>query len=112
LLPEPCGRNAFEGAGELGELLAHDVLGNDHPKIVSAHDGEVTMAPTGGHNRALADARRARRLTQAQLAERVSARVGMDPPLASGIHVRLLIMDFRGVGTRKGAPDLGECGLL
>jgi len=30
----------------------------------------------------------------------------------SGIHVRLLIMDFRGVGTRKGAPDLGECGLL
>jgi len=59
----------------------HDVLRNDHPKIVSAHDGEVTMAPTGGHNRALADARRARRLTQAQLAERVSARVGMDPPL-------------------------------
>jgi hypothetical protein len=38
-------------------------------------------------------------------------RCGLDP-LASGIHVRLLIMDFRGVGTRKGAPDLGECGLL
>ena len=38
-------------------------------------------------------------------------RCGLDP-LASGIHVRLLIMDFRGVGTRKGAPDLGECGLV
>jgi len=39
------------------------------------------MAPTGGHNRALSDARRARRLTQGQLAERVSARLGVDPPL-------------------------------
>ncbi len=39
------------------------------------------MAPTGGDNRPLADARRARRLTQAQLAERVSARLGVDPPL-------------------------------
>jgi len=39
------------------------------------------MAPTGGCNRALSDARHARRLTQAQLAERVSARLGIDPPL-------------------------------
>jgi transcriptional regulator with XRE-family HTH domain len=39
------------------------------------------MAPTGGYNRALADSRRARRLTQAQLAERVSVRLGVDPPL-------------------------------
>ncbi|MCA1671416.1 MAG: hypothetical protein LC799_04175 [Actinobacteria bacterium] len=39
------------------------------------------MASTGGYNRALADARRARRLTQGQLAERVSARLGIDPPL-------------------------------
>jgi hypothetical protein len=29
--------------------------------------------------------------------------------LTSGIHVRLVIMSFRGVGTRKGAPDLGRC---
>ena len=40
------------------------------------------------------------------------ARVQAEPVPASGIHVRLLIMVFRGVGTRKGAPDLGECGLL
>lgn len=39
------------------------------------------MAPTGGHNRALAEARRARQLTQTQLADRVSARLGVDPPL-------------------------------
>jgi transcriptional regulator with XRE-family HTH domain len=39
------------------------------------------MASTGGYNRALADARRTRRLTQGQLAERVSVRLGIDPPL-------------------------------
>lgn len=39
------------------------------------------MAPTEGYNRSLAGARRARRLTQLQLAERVSARLGVDPPL-------------------------------
>lgn len=39
------------------------------------------MAPTGGYNQALAGARRTRRLTQAQLAERVSARLGIDPPV-------------------------------
>jgi len=58
-----------------------DIPGSDHPKLKSAHDGEAAMAPTGGHNRALSDARRARRLTQGQLAERVSARLGVDPPL-------------------------------
>ncbi|MGH4020719.1 MAG: helix-turn-helix domain-containing protein [Pseudonocardiaceae bacterium] len=39
------------------------------------------MGPRSERNRALADARQARRLTQAQLAERVSARLGLDPPL-------------------------------
>ena len=39
------------------------------------------MGPAGGRNRALSGARRARRLTQGQLAERVSARLGLDPPL-------------------------------
>jgi hypothetical protein len=29
----------------------------------------------------------------------------------SGIHVGLWIMGFGGVGTRKGVPDLGGCGL-
>ena len=33
------------------------------------------------------------------------------PPCASGIHDDVLISGFRGVGARKGAPDLGECGL-
>ncbi len=49
--------------------------------LVAAHDGEAAMAPTGGYSRALANARRARRLTQAQLAEQVSALLGIDPPL-------------------------------
>lgn len=39
------------------------------------------MGLAGGGNHALSGARRARRLTQAQLAERVSARLGLDPPL-------------------------------
>lgn len=39
------------------------------------------MAPTDGYNRALVSARQARRLTQAQMAERVSLRLGLDPPL-------------------------------
>jgi hypothetical protein len=35
----------------------------------------------------------------------------LDLPPTSGIHVGLSIMIFPGVGTGKGAPDLGECGL-
>jgi hypothetical protein len=31
--------------------------------------------------------------------------------VTSGIHDDVLIIGFRGVGARKGAPDLGECGL-
>ncbi len=31
--------------------------------------------------------------------------------LTSGIHVELLITGFRGVGTEKGVPDRGQCGL-
>ncbi len=39
------------------------------------------------------------------------ARVLQEWSSASGIHVELLITGFRGVGTEKGVPDLGQCGL-
>ena len=41
-----------------------------------------------------------------------AADAGMSWAQTSGIHIGFLIMGFGGVGTRKGVPDLGQCGLL